>query len=434
MSGPDEDLRERLRVLRAFGALRRALRAADGLEEVAAQAVRFAAMELGASRCAVLAAERDDADFALLADSASGAAAGTVPRTTPFIARLEGRALAFDGQGGAEAIGWSGGGHAVPCRHGDRLVGAILLSAAPIDAESLEELGSEVGYALQAASAARNRAEELAVLEVQERELVSLLRDVQERDAIIRSDLEEARAFQHMMLGGAPRVPGVIVEVFYRPLDLVGGDLYALSYENGVLRVFVADATGHGVRASLTTMFIKAGYEAVKAHARDPAALLVSLNDAIARRYASAEMLFSAACLDLEIETGVVRYASAGHPPLCVVRDGKAETVEGGQALLGLRPRMQFSAAELRVSRRDGLYLLTDGLPEAREPSGEILGDERLHAAIAAAHASGGSVVTSAVAAVEAFTKSAKLRDDATLVGVRFGEADPPVSLRSTLF
>jgi serine phosphatase RsbU (regulator of sigma subunit) len=423
-----DELRERLRVLRAFRAFRGALRAADGLDGVATEAVRFALTELGALRCGVLFSERDDADFSPLADSGSDAPSeGTLARASPLVARLGARAIAFDGDVGAEAIGWREGGQAVACSHADRLVGVLLVSGPPIDGESLEELASEVGYALWTESVARSRAEELAVLEVQERELVSLLRDVQERDAIIRSDLEEARAFQHMMLGSAPRVPGLIVEVFYRPLDLVGGDLYALSYEDGILRVFIADATGHGVRASLTTMFIKSGYEAVKAHARDPAALLASLNDTIAGRYASAEMLFSAACLDLELETGRVRYASAGHPPLCVVREGQAESLGGGEALLGLRPRMRFTSTELRVSKRDGLYLLTDGLPEARAQSGEIFGDERLHAVIAAAHASGAGAVTAAVAAVEDFTKGTKLADDATVVGIRFGETDASI-------
>jgi sigma-B regulation protein RsbU (phosphoserine phosphatase) len=416
----DGDVSERLRALRAFGAFRRALRAASEIESAATQTVRFVTTSLGASRCAVLFAERDDADFRVLADSDAAAPPdGLVPRTSALVAGFDAASKPAEVRAGGEAIGW-GGGLAVPCVQGERVVALVLLAGGAVDAETLDELAFEVGAALSTASIARMRAEELAVLEVQERELVSLLRDVQERDAIIRTDLEEARAFQHLMLGAAPEVPGVAIELLYRPLDLVGGDLYSLSFEDGVLRVFIADATGHGVRASLTTMFIKSGYEAVKTQAQNPGSLLESLNDAIAGTYASAEMLFSAACLDLDLATGTAHFASAGHPPLCVVRGATAEAIGGGEALLGLRRHMKFTSTELRVEKTDGLYLLTDGLTEARAPHGEIFGEERLHLAIAAAHAAGETAAAAAMAAVETFTGTTKLSDDATLVGIRF--------------
>jgi len=421
MSG--DETRERLRLLRAFGTLRKALRATTSLDRAAAEVALFVVTELRASRCVLLFADRDDADFSPLADSeAQSTPVAPIARGSSLLAALEAGVVELPAEVGTEAVAFREGGRAVACRHDHTLVGVILLSGPQLDADSLEELAAEVGYLLWTARVARGRQEELAVLEVQERELVSLLREVQERDAIIRSDLEEACAFQRMMLGAIPSIPGLVVDVFYRPLDMVGGDLYALSFEEGILRAFVADATGHGVRAALTTMFIKNSYETVRPHARGPAELLALLNEAIAGRYASAEMLFSAACLDLNLETGEVRYASAGNPPLCVVREGKSEAVGGGEALLGLRTRVRFSSTELRISRRDGLYLLTDGLSEARSQSGEILGDERLHAVIAAAHEAGAGAVGAAVAAAESFTKTPKLADDATVIGIRFGE------------
>ncbi len=181
----------------------------------------------------------------------------------------------------------------------------------------------------------RLRAEELAVLEIQERELVGLLRDVEARDAIIQRDLEEARQFQRQMLGVPPEVANVAIEVLYQPLGLVGGDLYAISIEGRTLRLFVADATGHGVRASLTTMFIKSGYEAVRASAADRASLLAALNDTIAQTYRSSEMLFSAVCVDLDLDSGRLLSSSAAHPPHLPGGAKRGDLHRGWGCLLG---------------------------------------------------------------------------------------------------
>src|SRR5262249_59871612 len=106
--------------------------------------------------------------------------------------------------------------------------------------EVLDELVFDVESALASRMITRLRAEELAVLEIQERQLIGLLRDVEARDEIIQRDLEEARQFQRKMLGVPPRVPGASIEVVYKPLGLVGGDLYAISADRDRLRLFVA--------------------------------------------------------------------------------------------------------------------------------------------------------------------------------------------------
>ncbi|MBX3223879.1 MAG: serine/threonine-protein phosphatase [Labilithrix sp.] len=422
-AGRAEELSGRLQRLRAFGALRRTLRVTEDAAAIAALARGFALDVLGLDRFALYCAEKDEAPLDLLASAPEALGLPeSIERTEPLVGDLETTPVLRDaailelfagepGERERAALALRGSP--------ERLIGIVLVAGTSLDQEMLDELVFDVESALAARMITRLRAEELAVLEIQERELVGLLRDVEARDAIIQEDLEEARQFQRKMLGAPPAVPDASVEVVYQPLGLVGGDLYAVSLDGDKLRLFVADATGHGVRASLTTMFIKSGYEAVRLSAPDPAALLAALNDAIAQTYRSSEMLFSAACVDLDLASGRVRMASAAHPAVCVVRSGEATFIEGGGAFLGLRTGMKYTTNETALEDGDAVYLFTDGFVEARKQN-EQFGEERLRGVILDAHRAGEPAGERIVAAVTEFLEGGALEDDGTVVGVRF--------------
>ena len=421
-------LEQRVERLRAFGSLRRSFRVTEEVEAIAEAAVRFAIDVLRCTHFVIWCGEKEDSDFTLLsAPPGAFEVPSTIERTSDITLALDSSPSTRDPQLLA-SLGAPPGMEAMALAlraSPTELIGIALVVGGALDAEILDELVFDVESSLAARMIARLRAEELAVLEIQERELVGLLREVEERDAIIQRDLEEARQFQRKMLGAPPRVDGASIEVVYKPLGLVGGDLYAVSVDGTRLRLFVADATGHGVRASLTTMFIKSGYEAVRLAAADPAALLAALNDTIAHTYRSSEMLFSAACVDIDLATGRVTSSSAAHPAVCIVRGGHASFIEGGGAFLGLRTGMKFATHEVTIEPGDGVYLYTDGFIEARKQN-LLFGDDRFKEAILAAHNLGLPAGDAVLTAVTSFLDGTPLDDDGTFVGVRYGVDDPP--------
>lgn len=419
------ELEQHLGRMRSFGGLRRTLRRLEDVEAVAEEAVRFALDVLGCRRAVLYCADKEGSDFKRLA--ASGEAPELVDRDGSIVKLVEKEPWAHrDGDVASLALRGADG----------QLIGLLQIDG-DLEPEFCEELVFDVESVLSARMIAQLRAEELAVLEIQERELVGLLRDVEARDDIIQRDLEEARRFQRQMLGAPPRVAGASIEVVYVPFGLVGGDLYAVSVDGSRVRLFVADATGHGVRASLTTMFIKSGYESVRRSAPDPAALLAALNETIAHTYRSAEMLFSAACVDLDLATGRLLTSSAAHPPICVVKNGEASLLEGGGAFLGLKPGMKFLLQEDSIGPGDGVFLYTDGFTEARKAGGEQFGEERFMAALVDAQRRGAPGGAAVVEAVTTFLEGAAMDDDGAFLGLRFGVEDgrgenepPPASER----
>jgi serine phosphatase RsbU (regulator of sigma subunit) len=265
-----------------------------------------------------------------------------------------------------------------------------------------------------------SRVRNLIKLREQEKKLVVTLTALREKDDLMTEDLEQARDFQQSILTSPPQMTGIDVEVVYRPLELVGGDLYDVTaLDADTLVLFMADATGHGVRASLTTMFIKSEYEGVKRVANGPGALLGALNDRIAGNYGLLGMRFTAVCAVVDLKRNAVKWASAGHPGALLHHAGKVTELEGGGPFMGIVPQMDFVQHETPFAIGDRLVLYTDGVTEAWNANHRPFGEERLFAAIEAAAASNVPVGASVCEALNVFLGPDRTsQDDVTLVAV----------------
>ena len=98
---------------------------------------------------------------------------------------------------------------------------------------------------------------------------------------VIQSDLSTARKIQSSILSQADKTIGELeITVRYLPLTEVGGDFFDITeLRPGLVRVFLADATGHGVQAALITMAIKTLYESLKRGLYSVHELLYYLNN-----------------------------------------------------------------------------------------------------------------------------------------------------------
>jgi ligand-binding sensor domain-containing protein/serine phosphatase RsbU (regulator of sigma subunit) len=254
-------------------------------------------------------------------------------------------------------------------------------------------------------------------------ELQTALSSLKEKDERIGADLAEAREFQQRMLPSLPAPGAVVFAAAYRPAELVGGDIYDVcEIGPGRYRVFLADATGHGVQASLRTMVLKTEYDRLKRDERGPERVLEELNRRIAGAYPDMELLCSACCFDVNAgaEDGAVsvRYTNAGHVPLLLAREGGVEEVYLGGAFLGMVEDAGFNSVDLVINPGDRLLAFTDGLVEQESPAREAFGTDRVGAALEDRSRSLEEVVSGLLAAVEGFSGRAEWADDATLVAI----------------
>jgi sigma-B regulation protein RsbU (phosphoserine phosphatase) len=251
--------------------------------------------------------------------------------------------------------------------------------------------------------------------------LSSTLRSLEERDRLITSDLEQAKRFQELLLPVLPSSERVQFSVFYRPAELVGGDIYDI-YERapGSFRVFLADATGHGVQAALRTMVLKAEYDRLKDRP-SPEHTLRDLNASISKKYPGLEMQCSASCLDIVAGShgkARVRYATAAHPPLLVFSGGTASPIYQPGPFLGVSPTIELAPVELEIEAGQRLLIYSDGLEEQWNASGEEFGIGHIEAALGEPGPDLPTAVRRLVDKWTAFLGNNRPDDDATLIAV----------------
>jgi PAS domain S-box-containing protein len=243
------------------------------------------------------------------------------------------------------------------------------------------------------------------------------VRDISE-ELQLRDDLERARVFQSMILSAPPDISPYDLEIAYRPLDKVGGDLYDVSIlPASSVRVFIADATGHGVAAALVTMLVRSVYESVKYTLGGPSAVLEALNDRVSTAYRGSDVIFTGIVLDLALETGFLEYAVAGHPPPLLVDSAGVHELNTGGTVLGARGYRTYPSWSQKVAKDASIYLVTDGIAEARRAK-DYFGDDRLKAAVLAADTQA-SATASVLAELDRWLGTSRQDDDITLIALR---------------
>ena len=251
-------------------------------------------------------------------------------------------------------------------------------------------------------------------------EVVRVVAQLEERDSLIREELQQALRFQRAMLGTLPEHVRVSLDALHIAADVISGDFYdvALLGPDSV-RIFIADATGHGVAAGLATMFIKSEYEAHKRVSNDPSIVLASMNEMLTSRYKNLELRFTAICLDVHPAAGRVRYAAAAHPGPAIMRASGPEILATGGSFVGLAADVAFPMHEAALAPGDILIAYTDGLVDATAATGAMFGEERILAALKAAHSAGTDPCAMLVRALSDFVGEGRsLTDDVTLVSL----------------
>jgi serine phosphatase RsbU (regulator of sigma subunit) len=223
-----------------------------------------------------------------------------------------------------------------------------------------------------------SRLRNLIALHHKERMLVRTLDELRESRRIFDEDLQQARSLQLARLPRAPVRRDLRIEVVYRPAEVVGGDLCDVHVAGGRHRFFLADTTGHGLRASLQTMVVKTIWDRHKAAAAGPGEALERLNDEIFTLDPGLQTRLSACCFDLELGPDGARltYATAAHPPILLASGGVPTELWLPNTFVGLLRGVRFAQAELALRPGDRVIAYSDGLVERWTTTGERVADE----------------------------------------------------------
>ena len=193
-------------------------------------------------------------------------------------------------------------------------------------------------------------------------------------------DLRMARRLQESFLPRSlPEVGSVRFGVSYRPCGQVGGDFYdVIRLDEHHVGFYVADAMGHGVPASLLTVFLKKAVhlkEVTESSYRllPPDEVLAKLNrDLIAQGLAELPFITMIYGL-LDCRTGQLQFARAAHPhPLHLPSEGAPGQWQSAGTLLGIF-EAEYPTEKRELRPGDKLVIYTDGLPASENAVGPPL-------------------------------------------------------------
>lgn len=195
----------------------------------------------------------------------------------------------------------------------------------------------------------------------------SLARGEEER---LSTEFAAARSIQLLLIPAtAPSTPGFTVESVYVPATEVGGDFFqVLPGDNDSLLVVVGDVSGKGLTAAMTVSTIVGSLRSFPL--RTPAEVLVNLNRVLYGQIHG----FVTCCAALISGDGMVTIANAGH--LSPYRNGEELAVESGLPL-GILSEGSYEELRCRLAPGDRLTLVSDGVVEARDKTGQLFGFER---------------------------------------------------------
>jgi adenylate cyclase len=265
----------------------------------------------------------------------------------------------------------------------------------------------------------------------QRKTLERLVQEQRERNARIAGELDAAKRVQIAtlpradLLGDDPRIDLAAVMI---PAREVGGDLYDFfRLDDHQLFLLVGDVAGKGLSASIFMAVSKALYKStmLRAAGADIGNLMSAANTEVSRD--NPEMLFVTVFAGvLDLETGELVYCNAGHenPYLAHASESTVSRIEdGGGPPLCTVDEYDYRGADLRLRPGELLCLISDGVTEARSPSGELYGGERVRSLLegrakGGAHAA--AVVEELTSDLEAFTVGGEPADDVTVLVLRW--------------
>lgn len=279
--------------------------------------------------------------------------------------------------------------------------------------------------------------------------------DYQEREKFLKyeADVQVARRIQQNFLPEELPLPqGWDIAAYFSPARDVAGDFYdVFPLANGRrVGLVIADVCDKGVPAAL---FMALTRSLIRAYSSQNYSLrwvandsddwlavspgrgrrilpttgtsalknaMMLTNDYIVTNHSSTNMFATLFFGVLDPLTGRLTYVNGGHNPPIVISSGeiKAHLKTTGPAV-GVIPSVDYAIAEIIMEPGDLLMAFTDGVTEAKDPSGQFFSEGRLISLLKQRFDSCGALLSQIESSLRAHISTANQFDDITMLTAR---------------
>ena len=215
----------------------------------------------------------------------------------------------------------------------------------------------------------------------------------------------------------------------YFPSSALGGDALDFFWLNeDHMVIFLLDVVGHGVGSALlaTSILHLLRQRALKdGDPLDPVSVLAALNRSF-QMDEHGDKVFSIWYGVFDRVSGIIRFATAGHPPALLISpslNGAPEVtwLKGKGLWIGATTTETFEGGNAIVAQDAELFVFSDGLYELSTPEGPMIGLDGFGQLLVDLYQSGAADLERVLDEVNRIHGSDQFEDDASILKVHFG-------------
>ncbi|MEN9681787.1 MAG: hypothetical protein RLZZ627_1680 [Pseudomonadota bacterium] len=219
---------------------------------------------------------------------------------------------------------------------------------------------------------------------------IGVITDVTERRRA-ETETQQLNVAREIQLSLLPKYPVLLPDLEVAGVCIaatqVGGDYYDIVPHGDYVDLVVADVSGHSVGAALIMAemrsTLKAELRRVDPNTQGVGDLLAVLNELLLPDLEGAEMFITMFYMRYQRSSRTLRYASAGHNPALLLREGEVacQQLNADGLIMGVNREVVFEEKALVLEPGDRLLVYTDGAVETQDAQGAFYGTESLEAA-----------------------------------------------------
>ncbi|MTI71294.1 MAG: phosphatase [Firmicutes bacterium] len=208
-----------------------------------------------------------------------------------------------------------------------------------------------------------------------------LEKEVMRKNKKMSKDLGFSRRLQKRILPEKGNYGSAYIDYIYRPSEVLSGDMFDVFHiDENNLGIYISDVVGHGVSASMMTMFVRQTMRAIKNYYKSPSQAISELHKNFIDLNLDDDKYFTIFYGVINKKDKTFTYVNGGHnsiPLLIRNNDTKLLKTEGFP-ISYLFDEIKYNEKTIDIKVGDKLLLYTDGILEAKNKQGEQFGLERL--------------------------------------------------------
>ncbi len=210
-------------------------------------------------------------------------------------------------------------------------------------------------------------------------ELKVLSKELEKQNEQLKEDLSMAKKLQCSLLPKQQTIGDKIsFSYIYKPCEMIGGDfLDIFEIDEDHVGIYIADVSGHGVAASMLTMFLRA---AIDKSSLSPSQALDELYIEFNKNGFEDELYISVFYGIINISDYSISYSNAGLNVSPILFSGNEYKLlrATGIPISNWVDKPEYTEVTQKLKANDRLLFYTDGIIEIKNKSNEQFGEDRI--------------------------------------------------------